>query len=193
MSTNEIRTDDILRHPAFRPLHAGLLRPAELGQLVRLLAADERLWRPHAVFAAEERWHARLHWTPAVEVYLLSWDTGQDTRIHDHGGSSGAFCVTDGELFEEHGTVFGATLRERTHPRGAVTSFGPSYLHNLGNRRPSGAISIHAYSPPLSVMRFYDADDGRLVPRYQLPVAGPEPDDDAEPVRLDAVAAGVTS
>ena len=163
------------------------LRPRETAALVRELAADPSWWRTRVRHDPEERWHRRLLWTPHVEVYLLGWTTDQDTRLHDHGGSVGAFAVTEGRLFEDRGRAGSTRLRTVTHETGAVVRFDAAHVHNLGNRGPAPATSIHAYSPPLPFMRFYEPDaDGRLHAAYRLDVDGPEPDDSATPVPIDA-------
>ena len=36
-------------------------------------------------------------------------------------------------------------------------SFGPEYVHNVGIPKAEAAISVHAYSPPLTAMTFYSA------------------------------------
>lgn len=175
-----------LEHPAVRHLPRRRLDPLALEALVRRLAVDPAVWRPHVRHDPDERWHFRLHWTPWVEVYLLGWTDDQDTRLHDHGGSVGAFSVTEGVLFEEYGRVRASRLHRRWHAAGRSASFDADYLHNLGHRQHGTATSVHAYSPPLRVMRFYEPDArGTLVPAYQLPVAGPEPDDEAIPMLLD--------
>lgn len=50
------------------------------------------------------------------------------------------------------------------HP-GKPRAFGPDYAHDVRNVSLAPAISIHAYSPPLSDMNEYELDGGRLVPR----------------------------
>lgn len=172
-------------HPAFSRLPDRLLRAFELRELAIELAADPEVWRSVVRHDPHERWHARLHWAPHFEAYLLGWHGDQDTRLHDHGGSAGAFCVTEGTLSEQHGRIGRSTLRDRRHVAGTAVSFSPTYLHNLGHHDVGTATSVHVYSPPLQVMRFYEPqEDGSLQPVYQLPVAGPEPDDEADPIFL---------
>jgi hypothetical protein len=43
--------------------------------------------------------------------------------------------------------------------------FGPDYAHDVRNVSIAPAVSIHAYSPPLSDMNKYELDGDRLVPR----------------------------
>ena len=44
------------------------------------------------------------------------------------------------------------------HPAGTTRSLGPAYVHDLINRGPEVAASVHAYSPPLRVMHYYGFD-----------------------------------
>ena len=174
-------------HALLHALPSRNLRSGDTADLVRELAADAAFWREQVRHDPTERWHTRLHWSPFVEVYLLGWTPEQDTRMHDHGGSVGAFAVADGELFEERSRAGSATTDRRRHRTGDVVAFGARHVHNLGNLGPAVATSIHAYSPPLPFMRFYEPDaEGRWQPSYRLAVDGPEPDDTARPVRLVA-------
>jgi rhodanese-related sulfurtransferase len=53
------------------------------------------------------------------------------------------------------------------HP-GKPRAFGPDYTHDVRNVSLAPAISIHAYSPPLSEMNEYELDGSRLVPRERV-------------------------
>jgi mannose-6-phosphate isomerase-like protein (cupin superfamily) len=102
---------------------------------------------------------------------VISWLPGQSTGFHDHGASSGAFVVVTG-ILEEH------RPGERTrviHP-GKPRAFGPDYTHDVRNVSLAPAISIHAYSPPLSEMNEYELDGSRLVPRKRAPGKTEMPD-----------------
>jgi rhodanese-related sulfurtransferase len=50
------------------------------------------------------------------------------------------------------------------HP-GKPRAFGPDYAHDVRNVSLAPAVSIHAYSPPLTDMNEYELDGSRLVPR----------------------------
>jgi predicted metal-dependent enzyme (double-stranded beta helix superfamily) len=97
------------------------------------------------------------------EVWLLSWLPGQRTGFHDHGRSAGAFTVVQGCLRER------AAPGGRPEPAGAtllpgsVRWFGPRYIHDVGNESAAPAISVHAYSPPLTTMDRFAVSGGRLV------------------------------
>jgi hypothetical protein len=148
----------------------------ELTRLVRSFAETDELWRPLVQHVPSERWYRRLYRTGELEVWLLGWGSAQDTKIHDHGGSSGAFYVAEGTLAEYHSDHRrqGPMLRAR-HRCGRARAFGPSYVHNLVNEGPGLATSLHAYSPPLTKMSYYRrTEDGGLALDRTLEVEGPE-------------------
>ncbi|MGH3322758.1 MAG: cysteine dioxygenase [Streptosporangiaceae bacterium] len=172
-----------------RPLVAELVRSLEFGasrlsrrqlaDLVRRVARDERLWRTIVRHDPEHRWYARLFHARNLEIWLLGWERGQDTRFHDHGGSSGAFCVAEGRLRELYGRVESRVgVRDRFHDAGTVCPFGPDYLHDLADDGPGVATSVHAYSPALTTMTYYRLDRGLFVPYETLLTEGPEPEVD---------------
>lgn len=155
-------------------LGAGRLTRDELLMVVSGIAAEQSLWRPVARHDPVRRWYARLHTSPTLEVWLLGWVCGQDTRLHDHGGSSGAFYVVEGTLAEEYGHAERWTgVQRRTHAVGQMRSFGPGYVHNLGNAATVQATSIHAYSPPLSTMTYYRPEGRAIVPYETVITSGP--------------------
>lgn len=127
----------------------------ELRETVREIAANSDSWTDLVQFDLTERYYARLHRTDDVEVWLICWDIGQDTLLHDHGGSAGAFTVARGALVEDFGAVGHTGLRTRRHTAGDAVGFGVDYLHNLVNVGTEPTVSIHAYSPPLRAMNFY--------------------------------------
>jgi predicted metal-dependent enzyme (double-stranded beta helix superfamily) len=137
------------------------LTQARLRQLVQGVAAREQEWLSLVRYDPGRRWYQRLAWDDDHELWLLSWLPGQQTGFHDHGASSGAFTVARG------------TLRERTAPghrpgppvpvhRAQVRSFGPWYVHDVINASVRPAISVHAYSPPLTSMRRFGFGPGGL-------------------------------
>ncbi len=108
----------------------------------------------------EGRWYERLFHSPEHDIWVISWLPGQSTGFHDHGASSGAFVVTSG-ILEEHRPGEPIRVLYPDKPR----AFGPDYAHDVRNASGAPAISIHAYSPPLSEMNEYELDGGQLVPR----------------------------
>ena len=141
------------------------ISPAGLAWIVRHTAKRPELWHDLVRFEAAKRWYLRLSHDDAFEVWLLSWLPGQQTGFHDHGESAGAFAVASGVL-TERATVLGRAAPElpvRTLRIGSVRSFGPRYVHDVRNDSIEPAVSIHAYSPPLTSMLRYDLTDGGLL------------------------------
>src|SRR4051812_50101577 len=115
---------------------AGLyFTPLQLIELTRFYADEVQAGRyPYVDFDPEERWHQRVYRDRRVDVWLISWLPTQGTQLHDHGGSSGAFTVLDGELTEAVVTG-GARAWGHRPRRGGGGGFG-------------GKNSPHAPDPP---------------------------------------------
>jgi len=139
------------------------LGPARLGQLVVGLAAAAGDWRHLVRFEQGRRWYHRLYSADDHEVWLLSWLPGQETGFHDHGDAAGAFAVADGELQERAAAVGRPGIRSREIPAGRFRAFGSRHVHDVRNVSAGPAVSIHAYSPPLSAMRRYEMTSTGLV------------------------------
>ncbi len=138
-----------------------ILAPQQLAAEVRRLTAAPAEWVARVRLDPEGRWYEQIHMTDAFELWLISWLPGQSTGFHDHGGANGAFGVVWGQLDEYRG--FPTTTRPVA--AGTVRSFGPRYVHDMRNSAAGTvAISVHAYSPPLSAMTRYDLTPGGLVP-----------------------------
>lgn len=158
-----------------RPLRPGGFDADELTGLVRAFADDPSTWRPALRYpaAGEDRWWTRLDHTDDVDVWLLSWLPGHTTEFHDHGDSLAAFQVVEGSLLEVRPT--GATEPGcRVRREGEVTVVPIGDVHDViaGDRM---AVSIHAYSPPLSQMTYYRLGaGGRLEVRETVVTDDPE-------------------
>jgi rhodanese-related sulfurtransferase/predicted metal-dependent enzyme (double-stranded beta helix superfamily) len=133
--------------------------PEDLAHIVSEFVVSDG-WIDKVRLRTEQRWYERLYLAPDYDIWVISWLPGQSTGFHDHGGSSGALVVATG-ILEEH------RPGERTHVLhpGKPRAFGPDYAHDVRNASLAPAISIHAYSPPLSDMNEYELDGGQLVPR----------------------------
>jgi predicted metal-dependent enzyme (double-stranded beta helix superfamily) len=151
------------------------LSQARLRQLVSAVAAQPENWAGLVRFGVGQRWYRRLELADDREVWLLSWLPGQGTGFHDHGLAAGAFAVVQGRVRErtmapESGparqrVVAGGpgVLRQRTVAAGGIRSFGPQYVHDVANPSAEPAVTVHAYSPPLTAMRRYELTGSGLV------------------------------
>jgi len=135
---------------------------AALTTLVREIAADEDFWRPRLRLPMRDsRWWTRLWADPDVDVWLLSWLPGQTTELHDHGQSAAAFAVVTGQLIEHRVEARRvAVLRRQT---GTTTWVAPGVVHDVHGAGAGPAVSIHAYSPPLTRMNYYDRTGTRVL------------------------------
>jgi hypothetical protein len=145
----------------------------DLAAVARAHAASPEDWPFAPRFDPVRRWYARLASRPDYEVWLLTWLPGQETDLHDHGGSAGAFVVVSGSLTEytvDRGREPGppAALVRGVQPRaslvraGAVRAFGSHHIHRLVNTGARPAVSVHAYGPALRAMTRYHISRGRL-------------------------------
>ncbi|MDQ1720453.1 MAG: hypothetical protein QOI26_187 [Pseudonocardiales bacterium] len=168
------------------------LNPVELLEYARFVADEVTAGRyPYVEYDAAERWHQRLYRDHRVDLWLISWLPSQGTQLHDHGGSAGAFTVLSGELAEaihQPGQAPGRwpvarrraghkpALADRRRVAGDGVGFGPRYVHDVRNLSEAPAVSVHAYSPPLTTMSFYDLDEtGALRTLASMRTDDPEP------------------
>lgn len=108
------------------------------------------------------RWYTRLHIDDDLDVWLISWAAGESTDLHDHGGSLGSLTVLTGALHEYHWA--GAALRCRRHEAGDQAAFPLGWVHDVtAADNAEQALSVHAYSPPLTAMSYYE-----VTPRQTL-------------------------
>jgi predicted metal-dependent enzyme (double-stranded beta helix superfamily) len=152
-------------HRTITTTDQGLLTPQQLAAEVRRLTSAPAEWVARVRLDPEGRWYEQIRVNDACELWLISWLPGQSTGFHDHGGANGAFGVVWGQL-DEHVVARGAAISAASPvPAGEVRSFGPRYVHDVRNSSAgSVAVSVHAYSPPLSAMTKYDFTPGGLAP-----------------------------
>ncbi len=154
-------------------------RPLDLAELTELAgsyAADPTLWQDALRVPApgEDRFWTLLDSDGQVDIWLLSWLPGHSTDLHDHGDSSAAFAVARGTLSEVRVDPDGHRI---VHERGVggTTWVAPGVVHDVHGAGDGPAVSVHAYSPPLSRMNYYAQDAaGRLVPVASVETTDPE-------------------
>ncbi|WP_238420092.1 cysteine dioxygenase family protein [Gordonia sp. 'Campus'] len=155
------------------------LRPADLLRLTDQGVADVLDGRHDALLPhtwdPRHRWSTRLHTDDDVDVWLISWTPGEATELHDHAGSLGALTVLSGSLREYHWT--GDDLAVRILDAGDQAAFPLGWVHDvvqnptirLADTADTATVaaapvvptlSVHAYSPPLTAMSYYDISEG---------------------------------
>ncbi|WP_082393572.1 cysteine dioxygenase [Nocardia arizonensis] len=144
------------------------LRPADLLRLTDEGAEDvlagryDHLLPAAGIWPTEQRWATRLLTDDEVDIWLISWTPDKSTELHDHAGSLGALTVLSGALSEFRWT--GTELRGRALTAGDQASFPIGWVHDV-MRAPAvtesagpldPTLSVHAYSPPLTAMSYYE-------------------------------------
>src|SRR3954465_4730739 len=146
----------------------------QLDRLVRAFANAEHRGRSLVRFGAEgERWWTRLHADESVDIWLLTWLPGQLTDLHDHGSSAAAFVVARGRLQEGRANLAG-TQPSTVHAAGQTSWIPTGAVHDV-RAVDEPAVSIHAYSPPLEQMTYYEPDEARGLLAVR-PLVGTEPE-----------------
>ncbi|KUI20151.1 cysteine dioxygenase [Mycobacterium sp. GA-1285] len=117
-----------------------------------------------------ERWFTRLHGDDELDIWLISWVPDRSTEMHDHGGSLGALTVISGALRETRWD--GGALRRRRLLAGDQAAFPLGWVHDVvwaPDRDTSAPVtptlSVHAYSPPLTAMSYYEVTDRNTLRR----------------------------
>lgn len=152
-----------------RPTIAPSAEPTadDLLDFARRAAADADLIAQLPLDPVGRTW-VRLEGPGGSEAWLIGWPPGAETGWHDHGGSCGAFATAAGELAEESVSVPLPTEgwrsleladdvdRTRRLSAGRGRAFGPHHVHQVVNASEEHhAISVHAYYPPLPLIRRY--------------------------------------
>jgi mannose-6-phosphate isomerase-like protein (cupin superfamily) len=132
----------------------GMLDRVELRELVTRLASESERWRDLVRHDTGQRHFEQLWRDSDVDVWVISWATGNDTGFHDHDVSSGAVAVVEGEVIEER-LALGGAPRELRHRAGETFDFDASHVHRMRQDSDVPAVTIHAYSPPLWRMGSY--------------------------------------
>jgi len=145
------------------------LRPPDLLHATDRYADDVLSGRyegllPAGGLPSDDRWFTRLYGDEELDVWLISWVPDRSTELHDHGGSLGALTVLSGALRETRWD--GKALRHRRFTAGDQAAFPLGWVHDVvwaPDRDTSAPIapaaptlSVHAYSPPLTAMSYYE-------------------------------------
>jgi predicted metal-dependent enzyme (double-stranded beta helix superfamily) len=120
---------------------------------------------PRRGLPRDARWFTRLHADDDLDVWLISWSPGHTTELHDHAGSLGALTVLSGALHEYRWA--GDALRRRRLDAGDQAGFPLGWVHDV-SAAPSASpdtVSVHAYSPPLAAMSYYEVTDQHRLRR----------------------------
>ncbi len=142
-----------------------ILTPTGLSSLVFAIARDPAQWSHLVEYRQEERYWVRLDapapFRDSVDLWLLTWLPGQQTQPHDHGSSAAAFRVVAGSITEFRWSADGAVSSAALHA-GQSREVPVGEVHDVVNLGTESAVSIHAYSPRLTHMKYYRVEESGL-------------------------------
>ena len=147
----------------------GRLSESDLERVALAVASRPELFVDLIVDDEQSRWWLLLYKTASFEVKLLTWEKDQSSDWHDHGGSSGVFVVTAGALVERRRSADYVSIGSRAFVAGEHGAFGPNHIHDVDYSSGRPAVSVHAYSPPLTGLTFYDHTEFGFVAREFIP------------------------
>jgi hypothetical protein len=148
-------------------LPVGRLTLSDLERVVASVALRHDLFDDLVVHASDG-WSLHLFVNESVGVKIESWGEDHLVNWHDHGGSSGAFAVTSGTLVEQYRSDDYVGIECRHLRVGDLASFGAGHVHDV-YRSGAPAVSVHAYSPPLTAMTHYDHSPQGFVALELIP------------------------
>jgi quercetin dioxygenase-like cupin family protein len=136
--------------------------PAELEQFVADLAATPDRWRHLVRHATDARVYQQIVDEDDVNAWVICWSVDQDTGFHDHDESSAAIAVISGQVREDRLRI-GDEPRSRVLGAGEVFTVPAVAIHRVLHAGDAPAVTIHAYSPPLTRTGAYRiGPDGEL-------------------------------
>jgi predicted metal-dependent enzyme (double-stranded beta helix superfamily) len=138
------------------------LTTAQLERFVADLAAAPERWRHLVRHQRDVRVYEQIFGDERINAWLICWSGGQDTGFHDHDESAGAIAVVRGRVRDERLAV-GAPPLAREVAAGGRFTVPPNAIHRVVHAGSQPAITLHAYSPPLTRMGAYRVGaDGEL-------------------------------
>ncbi|HTX46059.1 MAG TPA: cysteine dioxygenase family protein [Solirubrobacteraceae bacterium] len=143
------------------------LDPAELERFVDDLAARPERWEHLIRHDDELRVYEQLWEDEDVNAWLICWSEDQDTGFHDHDESAAAIRVMDGHVREDR-LRLAAEPETRVIGPGATFIVPPTAIHRVLHAGAGPAVTIHAYSPPLTRTGAYTVGPGGELERLSM-------------------------
>ena len=140
----------------------------ELEQFVVGLATEPERWRHLVRSASDARVYEQIWDDEDVNAWVICWGEDQDTGFHDHDESGAAIAVIAGSVREDRLTVSGPP-RSRVLGAGARFTVAPVAIHRVLHAGSGTAVTIHAYSPPLTRTGAYRVGRDGELERESLP------------------------
>ncbi len=139
----------------------------ELERFVARLAATPELWHHHVRHEHEIRVYEQIWDDEDVNAWVICWSEDQDTGFHDHDESGAGIAVISGRVREER-LRLGAEPDSREFGPGEVATVPPVAIHRVLHAGDQPAVTIHAYSPPLTRTGAYRTGEDGALERQSL-------------------------
>jgi hypothetical protein len=143
------------------------LSAVELERFVTDLAVTPQRWQHLVRHSNGARVYEQIWSDEQVNAWLICWSQDQDTGFHDHDRSAAAIRVIEGHVREERLRV-GAAPDGRVIGPGSTFSVAPVAIHRVLHADMTPAVTIHAYSPPLTRTGAYRIGPGGELERASL-------------------------
>jgi quercetin dioxygenase-like cupin family protein len=125
------------------------LTTEELERFVEALVADTDRWLEFVRHDDDARIYELIWEDEDVNAWLICWSEDQDTGFHDHDDSNAAIHVIEGQVREDRLRLSVAPQRRVIGP-GETFTVPPTAIHRVLHAGDRPAVTIHAYSPPLT-------------------------------------------
>jgi predicted metal-dependent enzyme (double-stranded beta helix superfamily) len=139
----------------------------QLKRFVDELAAQPELWEHLVRHEDDVRVYEGLWEDEDVNAWLICWSEDQDTGFHDHDESAAAIRVLDGHVREDRLRLAGEPATNVIGP-GETFTLPPTAIHRVLHAGSGPAVTIHAYSPPLTRTGAYSVAPGGELERKSL-------------------------
>jgi hypothetical protein len=138
-----------------------------LERFVDDLVARPELWQHLVRHEDEIRVYEQIWDDDEVNAWLICWSEDQDTGFHDHDESAAAIRVLDGHVREDRLRLASEPDSRLIGP-GTTFSVPPTAIHRVLHAGDRPAVSIHAYSPPLTRTGAYSVGPGGELERASM-------------------------
>ena len=140
----------------------------QLDSFVAELAASPARWASFVRHSDDVRVYEQIYDDDDVNAWVICWSEDQDTGFHDHDKSAAAIAVISGHVREER-LRLGASPTSRVLGPGCTFRVAPVAIHRVLHYGNQPAVTIHAYSPPLTRTGAYQIGPGGELQRSSLP------------------------
>jgi len=146
------------------------LSEEQLERFVADLVAQPERWRDLVRHSSDTRVHEQIWGDEQIDAWLICWSEDHDTGYHDHDLSAAAIAVVSGKVREDR-LRLSAPASTRVANAGEIFTVPPEAIHRVLHAGSGPAVTIHAYSPPLTRMGAYRTGADGTLQRVSIPTA----------------------